>query len=90
MNKAVLAFALGLLFAHLPVAAKGPTGKEKAKSQTGSRLETDVKFDNSVVHGRYQMPDDATAAVENEKGLSDLLAVRKHFKDRLQDASGQE
>ncbi len=64
--------------------------QSQLKPRTGARLQTDVRFDNSVVHGRYQTPDEALARVEDEKTMSDLLAVRKHFKDRLQVASEQE
>ena len=64
--------------------------KVSAQKATSGDLQTDVKFDDSVLHGQYQTPDEALARVENEKGLSDLLAVRKHFKDRLQTASEQE
>jgi hypothetical protein len=60
------------------------------KKATSGELQTDVKFDDSVLHGQYQTPDEALARVENEKGLSDLLGVRKHFKDRLAAASEQE
>lgn len=68
---------------------KKPVVKKSAiKSQ--SDLQTDVKFDDSVLHGQYQTPDEALAKIENEKGLSDLLGVRKHFKDRLATASEQE
>lgn len=62
-----------------------------AKPKTASgELQTDVKFDDSVLHGQYQTPEEALARVENEKGLDDLLGVRKHFKDRLATASEQE
>jgi hypothetical protein len=74
--------------------AKKTKKKDKAKKvsqqATSGELQTDVKFDDSVVHGQYQSPDEALARVENEKGLSDLLGVRKHFKDRLMTASEQE
>lgn len=64
--------------------------KVSSQKATSGDLQTDVKFDDSVLHGQYQTPDEALARVENEKGLSDLLGVRKHFKDRLQTASEQE
>lgn len=62
----------------------------KPKAASASELQTDVKFDDSVLHGQYQTPEEALARVENEKGLDDLLGVRKHFKDRLATASEQE
>lgn len=91
MNKAVL-ILIGLMFAIPAVSgAKAVQKAQTTKSKsTGAKLQTDVRFDNSTVHGRYQTPDEAVARVENEKLLSDLLSPRKHFKDRLQTASLEE
>lgn len=63
---------------------------KSAKKATDENLQTDVKFDDSVLHGQYQTPDEALTKVENEKGFGDLIGVRKHFKDRLSVASEQE
>lgn len=66
---------------------------KKAKAALAApkgKLETDVRFTDSVLNGKYQTPSEALARVENEKELSDLLGVRKHFKDRLLEASEQE
>jgi hypothetical protein len=71
-------------------ASKSKVSKKVSQKATSGELQTDVKFDDSVLHGQYQSPDEALARVENEKGLSDLLGVRKHFKDRLMSASEQE
>ena len=102
MNSRVTILVLGLLVAATHVveaapkrahkkahAAKTLAAKNKKKSTSGE-LKTDVSFDDSVLHGEYQTPDEALAKVENEKGLSDLLGVRKHFKDRLHKAAEQE
>ena len=64
---------------------------QRAKTSAGetTKLQTDINFNDSVLHGRYQTPDEATARVENEKSLADLLAVRTQFKDRLNKASEQ-
>ncbi len=71
--------------------AKPTTSKSAVRAQSKtSKLETDVKFDDAVLHGQYQIPLEAVAKVENEKVLSDLLGIRKHFKDRLLEASDQE
>ena len=83
----LLALGLGIAIAVTVEAA--PKKAQKAASKSGE-LQTDVKFDDSVLHGQYQTPDEALARVENEKGLSDLLGVRKHFKDRLAISAGQE
>lgn len=61
-----------------------------ATDRTRGTLKTDISFDDNVLHGQYQMPDESLVKVENEKGLSDLLGARKHFKDRLSEASEQE
>ena len=53
-------------------------------------LMTDMKFKDVNVRGEYQSPEEALAKVENEKGLTDLIGVRKHFKDRLSVAAEQE
>ena len=90
-----LTVALSTLSHATPVkktAHARPTKQKKAKKGAAAAgdLKTDVSFDDSVLHGQYQTPDEALARVENEKGYGDLVGVRKHFKDRLQRASEQE
>lgn len=63
--------------------------KTKAKAPR-SDLKTDVRFDESSLYGEYQSPAEALGKVENEKSMSDLLGVRKHFKDRLVESAEQE
>ena len=63
---------------------------KKASRKEQSKIGTSHNFDDHGVTGEYQMPDEALAKVENEKSLTDLLGVRKHFKDRLAEASEQE
>lgn len=70
----------GLIVASLSAPAKGKR----------SELKTDVRFDDNVLHGQYQVPDEALAKVENEKVLKDILGVRKHFKDRLLESAEQQ
>lgn len=70
-------------------AAKQTTGKAAAKKKAGE-LSTNHDFEDQTVRGEYQMPDEALVKVENEKLLGDLLGVRKHFKDRLEETSEQE
>lgn len=64
--------------------------KKKNEALIHGDLQTDVSFDDSVLRGQYQAPEEALVKVENEKGFSDLLGVRKHFKDRLSVAAEQE
>lgn len=94
MRKFLLAITCGLVVASsASVEAKGAKkahASKKAKAAAQSQLQTDVSFDDSVLHGTYQVPDEALAKVENEKTLNDLLGVRKHFKDRLSEAASQE
>jgi hypothetical protein len=94
MRNYLLALTVGLVIASsASVEAKGAKkarASKKAKAQAASQLQTDVRFDDSVLHGTYQVPDEALAKVENEKSLNDLLGVRKHFKDRLSEAASQE
>ncbi|MEQ1877552.1 MAG: hypothetical protein ABL958_12975 [Bdellovibrionia bacterium] len=76
--KIAVIFALLISFgAHAEV--KEPTAKRK--------LGTKFNFEDMMVKGRYQYPDEAVTSVEDEKGLNDLLGVRKHFKDRLQQSA---
>jgi hypothetical protein len=51
------------------------------------KLGTKFNFEDMMVKGKYQYPDEAITSVEDEKGLNDLLGVRKHFKDRLQQSA---
>ncbi|NQZ01634.1 MAG: hypothetical protein HRT45_13305 [Bdellovibrionales bacterium] len=51
--------------------------------KSADKLSTNVEFNPMTVHGRYQYAAEATAKVENEKVLFDLLGPRKDFKDRL-------
>ncbi len=93
MSRLLLIFTFGLVVAAPNALAAKAKAKAKGQAKSAaakSELQTDVKFDDSVLHGQYQVPDEALAKVENEKVLSDLLGVRKHFKDRLLEASEQE
>ena len=47
------------------------------------KLSTNVNFEDLLVDGKYQYPNEATTTVENEKDLDDLIGARKHFRDRL-------
>lgn len=106
MRSFIALILIGLCVASATDAAVAKTSKVKAKSaktaktaqmtaknqkpRPSSHLSTNVSFDDSVLRGQYQAPEEALAKVENEKGLQDLIGVRKHFKDRLQEASEQE
>ena len=63
------------------VSAQQKVSKQKVKRN--SKLSTDVDFDGSTLHGRYQKSAESLATVESEKAMMDLLGNRKNFKDRL-------
>lgn len=103
MKQSFLVLLIGLLVACMssveaaPNKRGQPTKKtavkakaNKKKKQETSNLGTNYNFEDHGVTGQYQVPDEALARVEDEKSLSDLLGVRKHFKDRLSEASEQE
>lgn len=46
-------------------------------------LSTDIRFSDKDVQGKYQVPGEAIAAVEDEKALISLIEPRREFKDRL-------
>jgi len=96
MKNLISILTIGICFALTSAVAAdaAPRAKKAQKSARPTKkadaLSTDVKFEDSTLHGQYQTPDEALAKVENEKGLQDLLGVRKHFKDRLSVATEQE
>ena len=44
--------------------------------------QTEVKFDDLLIQGKYHFSDEAVTTVEEDKVLDALLGVRKDFKDR--------
>lgn len=62
---------------------KSVSAPQSATAKKKSKLSTDVDFDGSTLHGRYQKSAESLATVESEKAMMDLLANRKNFKDRL-------
>jgi hypothetical protein len=93
MRLLISILTIGLVVAS-STSVEAAVGKKKAAKQKQAKkhgeLSTSHDFDDHGVRGEYQMPDEALAKVENEKLLGDLLGVRKHFKDRLIEASEQE
>lgn len=88
----VLAIALIMPSAEAAKTTKKKTAKAKATTTITKadrpfgkpRLGTEHSFSALDVKGRYQYPAESNVTVEDEKGLTDLLGVRRHFKDRLQ------
>jgi hypothetical protein len=94
-NFLTMAFVLlSLLTAHTGVAATKHTAKKttaKADKKTSVKkddgrpqLGTSFKFAGSNLRGKYNTALGATATVEDDKYLDDLLGGRKQFEDRLQ------
>lgn len=99
MKDRLLLFSSILLFSLFASATKTDLTKKKQKaktsvtrsvprSQEGSQLSTDVKFDDHLVGGKYQVPLEALSVVENEKILDELIGVRKDFNDRVEKSKG--
>ena len=74
--------SLMIVILLLPVMSSAAQSKGKATKKP-SGLGTDIRFTGSDVGGKYQVPGEALATVENEKALMDLIEPRREFKDRL-------
>lgn len=69
--------------------AKSKRTKAISKLPEGVNLQTDINFSGSTLRGKYQVPTEALAKVEQEKSLDDLLIPRMQFKDRLETQTKQ-
>ncbi len=88
--KALTAISLVLSFAFIGAFAEASgqsSGQAKASSsmakQLKGRLSTTMAFSGSRVKGQYQVPAEATARIENEKPLEELMGLRTQFRDRM-------
>ena len=84
----ILIYVLCLIIANVATAATAKKQVRKApakqkQTQERSNLQTDISFNDSVLHGQYQTPEEANVRVENETALSDLIGVRAHFQDQF-------
>ncbi|MEO0335502.1 MAG: hypothetical protein AAF202_03875 [Pseudomonadota bacterium] len=79
MKDKYITLLIALLLISFSINALAAGGQKGSKDS----LSTNVEFNPMTVHGRYQYAAEATAKVENEKVLFDLLGPRKDFKDRL-------
>lgn len=62
---------------------KVPLSKQSMSRETAKRLSTSMTFSGSRVGGQYQVPGEATARIENEKPIEELLGLRTQFRDRM-------
>ena len=84
--KALTAVSLVLSFAFIGAfaeASKQETASSSMAKQLKGRLSTTMAFSGSRVKGQYQVPAEATARIENEKPLEELLGLRTQFRDRI-------
>lgn len=84
----VLSFAFIGAFAEASDKTSGQSaGQAKASDtmakQLKGRLSTTMAFSGSRVKGQYQVPAEATARIENEKPLEELMGLRTQFRDRM-------
>jgi hypothetical protein len=77
----VFIFAALLSFSFAAHSLSDPTASAPTPKK---HLDTNFDFEDQLVQGKYQYPDEAVTTVEDEKLLKDLLEVRKDFKDRMQ------
>ena len=73
----------GAMLLQLPNIAKANSNANLKVRVIKSKLKMEHDFSDKLVNGQYQYPDEATATVDDEKILDDLVGVRKEFKDRL-------
>lgn len=71
------------VLAMMIAASVNAAGSKPKAGKRASDLRTDFTFTSSDVGGKYQVPGEALATVENEKALIDLIEPRREFKDRL-------
>ena len=79
------ALVMMALFTFGKIAVSSTVGTTPSATGTPEKrhLNTSFDFEDQIVQGKYQYPDEGVATVENEKNLKDLLEVRKDFKDRM-------
>ena len=84
--KALTAVSLVLSFAFIGAfaeASKQEAASSSMAKQLKGRLSTTMAFSGSRVKGQYQVPAEATARIENEKPLEELMGLRTQFRDRI-------
>ena len=77
---------LGLLYiAALGAMLLPSLGKAATSQSRGPRakLSTTMSFSGARVDGQYMLPSEASAKIENEKPIEELLGLRVQFRDRM-------
>lgn len=89
MNKKVfvgVVYAVTLVVMLLPALGKAAVRGKTVPSSIRNghtKLSTSMAFSGSRVGGQYQVPSEATARIENEKPIEELLGLRTQFRDRM-------
>lgn len=77
-------YALTLAAMLFPVLGRAAGSRHDGTAVSGrAKLSTSMSFSGSRVNGQYQMPSEATAKIENEKPIEELLGLRVQFRDRM-------
>ncbi len=85
MKAFISLFSICFVFLISPdLSAKVSTYSSK-KLKAKSNLKKNMNFRNHLVNGKYLHSQSATAIIEEDKNLSDLLGLRHDFKDRQKD-----
>lgn len=81
----VLTLAAMLIVPSFGQAATQKHGKlvKREAGNAAVKLSTSMVFSGSRVGGQYQVPSEATAKIENEKPIEELLGLRTQFRDRM-------
>ena len=82
--KLLTVFVFAALLSFSFAAKSMSSGLTDSTTAQKKHLDTNFDFEDQLVQGKYQYPDEAVTTVEDEKLLKDLLEVRKDFKDRMQ------
>lgn len=79
-------FGLRALFLSVPVVLSmvSSAGWAQEPPQQQARLERELHFDGLSLTGKYQTPSELAIRAQQEKVLRDLIGMRGHFKDRIQ------
>jgi hypothetical protein len=77
MGPLSLAMIAGILLPSL-----GNTAASRARGPR-AKLSTTMSFSGARVDGQYMLPSEATAKIENEKPIEELLGLRVQFRDRM-------
>ncbi len=94
MKKWRLAFLIALSASGAAASASGDgSAPEKAGAESTAKKggsQTELKFEELLVQGKYHFADEAVVTVEEDKVLDTLLGQRMDFKDRLKKSASRQ